>query len=120
VTDSKRVVAIIALIVGVVALGGAVCIGACGALLAVLGLAMSVAALVIKSVDGQRSRALAIVATVVNVLALIVAIINMAAGFWLMQSGQHPLFRTPTPDTAVEADAGVPALLDWPEDTGTR
>lgn len=118
VDDKSRVWAIAALVVGIFALLGAVCFSICGAVLAVMGVVLSIVSL------SKGRSGLAIAALAMNILALIAAAVSMFAGAYLMMSGEHPLFRPPgapvVDAAAMVADAGFepPPLAPWPLDAG--
>jgi len=130
--DKKRMLAIASVILGFIAIVGGVCLAACGALLAVIGIVLG--GLAVKS----DSKLIGIIGIVLNGLALVVVALNMVFTYGIM-TGQVDLPGVPFPRQAPPAqvqdashpDAAAtdqtttetelpsppsPALAPWPDE----
>lgn len=130
--DKKRMLAIASVILGFIAIVGGVCLAACGALLAVIGIVLG--GLAVKS----DSKLIGIIGIVLNGLALGVVALNMVFTYGIM-TGQVDIPGVPFPrqgppaqiQDASPPDAGAadesatdnalpspasPALAPWPDE----
>ncbi|RLB48150.1 MAG: hypothetical protein DRJ42_23865 [Deltaproteobacteria bacterium] len=130
--DKKRMLAIASVILGFIAIVGGVCLAACGALLAIIGIVLG--GLAVKS----DSKLIGIIGIVLNTLALGVVALNMVFTYGLMtgqvqvpglpmpgqgppaqvQDASPPDAGSPAPtatETALPAPAS-PSLAPWPDE----
>ncbi len=103
--QTKRVLAIVSVVVGLLGIGCAVCFAACGAVVGIGGLVCGILAI------RSESKVLAIVGVVVNTFALLAACGNMGWMAYRMKNGEDPFQQFRQHAT----DAGVPDAPNDPD-----